>query len=92
MNRPSLARRLNFFELALDLNISVDNEPGIAKNYNSLGKTWLALGNDAQAQTVLSAGLRPGAKDRRKSHGLPVGLQSRGNLPQSETKPILPEA
>jgi tetratricopeptide (TPR) repeat protein len=48
--QAQFGQALNFFELALDLNISVDNEPGIAKNYNSLGKTWLALGNQAQAQ------------------------------------------
>jgi tetratricopeptide (TPR) repeat protein len=48
--QAQFGQALNFFELALDLNISVDNEPGIAKNYNSLGKTWLALGNEAQAQ------------------------------------------
>jgi tetratricopeptide (TPR) repeat protein len=48
--QAQFGQALNFFNLALDLNISVDNEPGIAKNYNSLGKTWLALGNDAKAK------------------------------------------
>ena len=35
---------LQFFNLALNDNISVDNEEGIARSYNSIGKVYLAAG------------------------------------------------
>ena len=41
---------LNFFELALQENIAVDNLPGIAKSYNSIGRVYAATENYASAQ------------------------------------------
>lgn len=41
---------LNFFQLALELNVAVDNPPGIAQSYNALGKTYLALARIPQAE------------------------------------------
>ncbi|MDA3947674.1 MAG: tetratricopeptide repeat protein [Spirochaeta sp.] len=41
---------LNFFELALQENIAVDNLPGIAKSYNSIGRVYAATENYASAE------------------------------------------
>lgn len=41
---------LNFFELALQENIAVDNLPGIAKSYNSIGRVYAATENIAEAR------------------------------------------
>lgn len=41
---------LKFFTIALDNNVLVDNEPGIASSYNSLGKVLLYIGDVAGAE------------------------------------------
>jgi tetratricopeptide (TPR) repeat protein len=41
---------LNFFELALQENIAVDNLPGIAKSYNSIGRVYAATENYDSAE------------------------------------------
>lgn len=40
---------LRFFNLALEENIAVDNLPGIAKSYNSIGRVYAATENYAEA-------------------------------------------
>ncbi|MBN2050709.1 MAG: tetratricopeptide repeat protein, partial [Spirochaetales bacterium] len=35
---------LKFFSLALEMNLSVDNTPGIVESHNSLGKVYLRTG------------------------------------------------
>jgi tetratricopeptide (TPR) repeat protein len=45
---------LDFYRMALNENISVDNEPGIIKSYNDLGKTYAAMGDlEAAADNYL---------------------------------------
>ena len=56
-NRAEYQRALYFFNLALTDNISVDNEPGIAGSYNSIGKAYLALGDLELAQQSFSLAL-----------------------------------
>lgn len=47
---------LDYFNLALDLNITVDNLPGMAKNYNDIGRVNLAAGRfDAAESMFVSA-------------------------------------
>ncbi len=41
---------LSFFELALQENIAVDNLPGIAKSYNSIGRVYAAAGDPEEAR------------------------------------------
>jgi len=41
---------MNFFELALRENTAVDNLPGIAKSYNSIGRVYTATGNYTEAE------------------------------------------
>ena len=36
---------MNFYKLALTENISIDNEEGMAKSYNDIGKVYTALGD-----------------------------------------------
>lgn len=43
-NEGRYTQALQFFNLALNDNISVDNEPGIIRSYNSIGKVYLAAG------------------------------------------------
>jgi len=40
---------LQFFNLALEENIAVDNLPGISKSYNSIGRVYAATGDFAEA-------------------------------------------
>ncbi|MFP4331497.1 MAG: tetratricopeptide repeat protein [Spirochaetaceae bacterium] len=42
---------LRFFELALEENTSVDNQPGIATNHNAIGRVYLAVGRLAPAES-----------------------------------------
>ncbi len=41
---------LKFFNLALDYNISIDNEEGMIQSYNSIGKVLLAAGEEDRAE------------------------------------------
>ncbi|MBN2508764.1 MAG: tetratricopeptide repeat protein [Spirochaetales bacterium] len=44
---------LGFFTMALELNISVDNQDGMTANYISAGKTLIALGKQEQGEEYL---------------------------------------
>jgi len=48
---------LKFFELALKDNISVNNEEGIIKTFNSIGRVYLALGSADYALSYFSQAL-----------------------------------
>ena len=43
-NQGQYTQALQLFNLALNDNISVDNEAGIVQSYNSIGKVYLAAG------------------------------------------------
>lgn len=47
--RADYPMALNFFELALEENIAVDNLPGISKSYNSIGRVYAATGDYGEA-------------------------------------------
>lgn len=67
---------LQFFELALEENTTVDNQPGIASNHNSIGRVYLALGRrDAAASNFRRAMAVAGR------HNAPTALvQAHSNL------------
>ena len=47
---------LSFFLQALELNISVDNEPGVIQSYASIGRVYVALDRiDLAEETLLKA-------------------------------------
>jgi tetratricopeptide (TPR) repeat protein len=46
------ARAEKYFQLALDADFSIDDRPGIAGSYNSLGRVYLAVGADEAAKTA----------------------------------------
>jgi tetratricopeptide (TPR) repeat protein len=47
---------LNFFLQALEINISVDNEPGVIQSYASIGRAYMALDRmDLAEETLLKA-------------------------------------
>ena len=43
---------MDFFKMALELNISVNNEAGMIENYNSIGKVHIALGDETQGEKL----------------------------------------
>ncbi|MBN1646874.1 MAG: tetratricopeptide repeat protein [Spirochaetales bacterium] len=49
---------LKFFNMALDQNVTVDNEPGIAGSYNSIGKVYLRLGKIDRAMDYFEKALK----------------------------------
>lgn len=49
--RAEYQMALQFFDLALQANISVDNLPGIAKSYNSIGRVFMVTGNLTEAES-----------------------------------------
>ena len=56
-NQGNYATALTFFRQALAYNVSVDNEKGIVESRNSLGKVYLALGQEDDALTSFRAAL-----------------------------------
>ena len=48
---------LQFHTQALQLNTSVDNTDGIVKSYNSIGRTYIAMGDLDQAERILGMAL-----------------------------------
>lgn len=46
----NFSQALEFFQLALETNIAVDNQEGAALSYNSIGKTLLAVGQKEDAE------------------------------------------
>jgi len=50
----NLSKALDFFRLALEENQSIDNEPGIAKTYYSIGKVHLSAENLEEAANAFS--------------------------------------
>lgn len=67
---------LSFFELALEENTSVDNQPGIAGNHNSIGRVYLAVGRIAAAQSNFRRALEVAGR-----HDAPEALvQAHANL------------
>ena len=57
-SRAEYTQALDFFQLALAENISVDNEPGIVKSYNDIGKSYAAMGNLEKAAANFMEGYR----------------------------------
>lgn len=55
--RGDYARALQMFYLALETNISVDNEAGLVGSYNSIGKVYLAGGETDAAELYFSRAL-----------------------------------
>jgi tetratricopeptide (TPR) repeat protein len=53
---------LKFFNLALDENITVDNEPGIANAYNSIGKVYLRQREITRAREFYEAAMKIAVK------------------------------
>lgn len=51
-NEGKLDDALTFFNLALDTNITVDNLPGMGKNYNDIGRVNLAAGRLEEAESM----------------------------------------
>ncbi|MBN2551196.1 MAG: tetratricopeptide repeat protein [Spirochaetales bacterium] len=49
-NEGRYTQALRFFNLALNDNVSVDNEAGIVESYNSIGKVYLAAGYLEEAE------------------------------------------
>ncbi|MFP4300727.1 MAG: tetratricopeptide repeat protein [Spirochaetaceae bacterium] len=67
---------LRLFELALEENTTVDNQPGIASNHNSIGRVYLAVGRSEAAESNF---LRARAVAER--HDAPEALvQAHSNL------------
>ena len=57
-NQGQYTQALQFFNLALNDNISVDNEAGIIQSYNSIGKVYMAAGYlDEAEQNFRSAAI-----------------------------------
>lgn len=53
-NRAQYDQALKFFEMALKENISVNNEEGIVKTYNSIGKVYMAQGLNQYARSTFT--------------------------------------
>lgn len=67
---------LRFFELALEENTTVDNQPGIASNHNSIGRVYLAVGRLEAAESNFRRAL-----EVARRHDAPEPLvQARSNL------------
>jgi tetratricopeptide (TPR) repeat protein len=45
---------LQFFTQALSENLSVDNEAGVVQSYNSIGRVYLAVGMDSEAEAAFT--------------------------------------
>ena len=75
-NQANYAQALNFFTLALNDNISVDNEEGIIQSYNSIGKVYLALSDLPAAERNFSQALTMAYK----AGVAPLIAQSANNL------------
>jgi tetratricopeptide (TPR) repeat protein len=50
-NQGNYDLALRYFDLALTENVAVDNLPGIAQSYNSIGRVYSITGNQAEART-----------------------------------------
>jgi tetratricopeptide (TPR) repeat protein len=67
---------LRFFELALEENTTVDNQPGIAGNHNSIGRVYLAVGREEAAESNFRRAL-----EIARRHDAPEALvQAHSNL------------
>lgn len=67
---------LRFFELALKENTTVDNQPGIASNHNSIGRVYLAVGRPEAAESNFRR-----AREIAARHNAPEALvQAHSNL------------
>ncbi len=67
---------LRFFELALEENTTVDNQPGIASNHNSIGRVYLAVGRTEAAESNFQR-----AREVARRHNAPgVLVQAHSNL------------
>lgn len=63
-------RAERFFNLALDADFSVDNRPGVASSYNSLGRVYLAAGEVEAATSAFAHAeeyARPGTTPQSRS-------------------------
>lgn len=49
-NRGNFDLALRYFDLALAENVAIDNLPGIAQSYNSIGRVYSAVGNLPEAE------------------------------------------
>ncbi len=75
-NQANYTMALNFFTLALNDNISVDNERGIIQSYNSIGKVCMALSELPSAERNFSRALALAYK----TGDAPLIAQSANNL------------
>ncbi len=89
-NEGRYKQALQFFTLALNDNISVDNEEGIVLSYNSIGKVYMAVGYDDQAEDNFSRAVtlaeklgNPGLIAQSRTSLAEVYLE-RGDLDEAE--------
>jgi len=57
-NESRFTQAADMYLLALDRYIRIDNQFGVVSSYNSLGKTYLALGEIQKAETILQSALK----------------------------------
>jgi len=86
LNRGDFAMAATFFEMARDMNLSVDNQEGAAQSYNSLGKVYLATGNLAGAETQFLRALSIARSlEDTQLEGRTLGLQGEMMIARGET-------
>ena len=86
LNRGDFAQAATFFEMARDMNLSVDNQEGAAESYNSLGKVYLATGDlaGAEAQFLRALSIAGSLKDPLLE-GRTLGLQGELMIARGDT-------
>ncbi len=86
LNRGDFAMAVTFFEMARDMNLSVDHQEGAAESYNSLGMVYLATGEliEAEAQFLRAASIARSLDDPG-IEGRTLGLQGELMLARGDT-------
>lgn len=83
LNKGNFEMAVNFFEMARDLNLSVDNQVGVAESYNSLGKVYLAAREYDRAENNFASAHRIAlALNNDNLMGRTLGLQGELALTQ----------
>lgn len=57
-NRGNYELALRYFDLSLAENVAIDNLPGIAQSYNSIGRVFVAVGNQREAEASFHSAIR----------------------------------
>ncbi|TVR74289.1 MAG: tetratricopeptide repeat protein [Spirochaetaceae bacterium] len=72
-NRGNYDLALRYFDLSLAENVAIDNLPGIAQSYNSIGRVFIAAGNTREAEAnfrsaIQFADLAGSSEHRMQAH------------------------